>query len=254
MILPDANKLGIMTGKGATPCVYFSTDGLFMFYILLLAALVLLMYSPMWWIKRVLSKHSGERSDFPGTGGDMARHLLRIMEMDDVKVEETQIGDHYDPAARAVRLTKDKLDGRTLTGVVVAAHEVGHAIQHFHGDAMFSLRTGIAQLTMLFTRAAPIFLIAIPLLSWWNPGITRWALIAAIGSMVLGVILNLVTLPVELDASFGKALPLLQKGEYLNEQDIQSAHQILRAAAFTYVAASLASLLNLGVLARVLRR
>ena len=107
---------------------------------------------------------------------------------------------------------------------------------------------------MLFTRAAPIFLIAIPLLSWWNPGITRWALIAAIGSMVLGVILNLVTLPVELDASFGKALPLLQKGEYLSEQDMQSAHQILRAAAFTYVAASLASLLNLGVLARVLRR
>jgi Zn-dependent membrane protease YugP len=72
--------------------------------------------------------------------------------------------------------------------------------------------------------------------------------------MVLGVLLNLVTLPVEWDASFGKALPLLENGEYLSEKDMASARQILTAAALTYVAASLTSLLNLGVLARVLRR
>ena len=107
---------------------------------------------------------------------------------------------------------------------------------------------------MIFSRAAPLFLIAIPFLSWWNPAISRWALVAALGSVVLGVLLNLVTLPVEWDASFGKALPMLQNGEYLNAQDMQNAHQILRAAAFTYVAASLASLLNLGVLARILMR
>lgn len=221
---------------------------------LLLIAVVLIMYFPQWWVKRVLSRHNGERSDYPGTGGDMARHLLRIMDMNDIRVEETNIGDHYDPFAKAVRLTKDKLDGRTLTAVVVAAHEVGHAIQHRRGESLFNLRTGIARLIMIFSRAAPLLLIAVPFLSWWNPGITRWALLAALGSVVLGVLLNLITLPVEWDASFGKALPMLQNGEYLNASDMQNAHQILRAAAFTYVAASLASLLNLGVLARILMR
>ena len=122
---------------------------------LLLIAVVLIMYFPQWWVKRVLSRHNGERSDFPGTGGDMARHLLRIMDMNDIQVEETNIGDHYDPFAKAVRLTKDKLDGRTLTAVVVAAHEVGHAIQHRRGESLFNLRTGIARLTMIFSRAAP---------------------------------------------------------------------------------------------------
>lgn len=212
------------------------------------------MLAPSWWVKRVLKKHSQKRSDFPGNGGDMARHLLGLMNISDVTVEVTDSGDHYDPHARAVRLTQEKYEDRTLTGVVVAAHEVGHAIQHHRNESLFNLRSGVAVMTVVFSKAAPVFLISTPMLIWLSPAFSRWALMAAVFSMVLGVVLNLVTLPVEWDASFGKALPLLESGEYLSAQDMASARQILTAAALTYVAASLSSLLNLGVLARVLRR
>ena len=225
-----------------------------MIYILLAVGLVLLMLAPNWWVKRVLKKHSKERSDFPGNGGDMARHLLGVLNITDVSGEITESGDHYDPSARAVRLTKDKYEDRSLTGVVVAAHEVGHAIQHHRDERLFNLRSGVALMTIIFSKAAPVLLVATPLLIWLSPAFSRWALLGAIISMVLGVLLNLVTLPVEWDASFGKALPLLENGEYLSEKDMASARQILTAAALTYVAASLTSLLNLGVLARVLRR
>jgi len=225
-----------------------------MIYALIALVLLALMLLPSWWVKRVLHKHNVAREDFPGNGGDMARHLINLLDLKDVKVEATDQGDHYDPSSRTVRLTKDKLEGKTLTGIVVAAHEVGHAIQHHRNERLFNLRSGIAVLTMVFNRAAPVLLLATPFLVWLNPAFSRWSLIAALGAMVLGVLLNLITLPVEWDASFSKALPLLENGRYLNETDMASARQILTAAALTYVAASLASLLNLGVLARVLRR
>ena len=225
-----------------------------MIFAILGVLLAILMLLPNWWVKTVLRRHSGERDDFPGTGGEMAQHLLDLMDMKDVKVEVTERGDHYDPASRTVRLTKDKLEGRNLTGVVVAAHEVGHAIQHHRSESLFQLRSGLAVMTYLFNKAAPILLLVTPLLIWINPAFSRWSLLAAIGSMLLGVLLNLITLPVEWDASFGKALPVLESGQYLSPEDMVAARQILLAAALTYVAASLASLLNLGVLARVLRR
>ncbi len=225
-----------------------------MLYLVLIAIVMAIMYLPGLWVKSVLKKHSQERSDFPGNGGDMARHLLQKLNIDDVKVEVTEHGDHYDPQDRAVRLTQDNFEGRTLTGVVVAAHEVGHAIQHHSKESMFTLRGGLARLSWIVSKAAPIFLAATPLLIWINPALSRWTLIAAVGSMLVGVLVNLVTLPVEWDASFGKALPLLEEGQYLSQADMASARHILMAAAMTYVAGSLDSFLNLGVLARILRR
>jgi Zn-dependent membrane protease YugP len=79
-------------------------------------------------------------------------------------------------------------------------------------------------------------------------------LLIGVLSMALGTIVHLVTLPVELDASYGKALPLLKEGNYLHEGDLRHAQRILKAAALTYVAGSLASLLNLGRWLAVLRR
>ena len=225
-----------------------------MLFLVLVVIVMAIMYLPGLWVKSVLKKHGQERSDFPGNGADMARHLLQKLNIEDVNVEVTEHGDHYDPQDRAVRLTQDKFEGRTLTGVVVAAHEVGHAIQHHNKESMFTLRGGLARLSWIVSKAAPIFLAATPLLIWINPALSRWTLIAAVGSMLIGVLVNLVTLPVEWDASFGKALPILEEGQYLSSADMASARHILTAAAMTYVAGSLASLLNLGALARILRR
>lgn len=218
--------------------------------LLLLALLVL----PGFWVQQVLKRHSKHRPDYPGSGGDMARHLLGRLGLHDVQVEATATGDHYDPRSRTVRLTADKLDGRSLTAVVVAAHEVGHALQHARGEALFNSRTGLALLAMWMQRIAPAALLLAPLLAAVTPAASRVSLLVAVTAMLIGTLVHLVTLPVEWDASFGKALPLLKEGAYLGPADMKNARKILTAAALTYVAASLMSLLNIGRWLRYLRR
>jgi len=222
---------------------------------LLLALLVLaILILPGVWVQHVLKKHSAPRNDYPGNGGDMARHLLAKLELNDVQVEATDQGDHYDPRSKTVRLTSDKLDGKSLTAVVVAAHEVGHALQHARKEALFQSRTGFAVLAYWMQRIAPLALLLAPFLAVVAPVASRFALVVAVGAMLIGTLVHIVTLPVEWDASFGKALPLLREGEYLDERDMKAAHSILTAAALTYVAASLVSLLNIGRWLRLLRR
>src|SRR5690349_11488663 len=95
-----------------------------------LVLLFALVFGPSWWIRHVLKTHGVDRSDLPGTGGEFARHLLDEAKLEDVKVEVTNEGDHYDLNARAVRLLPDHHDGRSVAAVAIAAHEVSHAIQH----------------------------------------------------------------------------------------------------------------------------
>lgn len=225
-----------------------------MLWFILFLTLLLTLSLPGIWVQYVLKKHSGQRDDFPGNGGDMASHLLAKLAIDNVSVEETDQGDHYDPQSRAVRLTKDKLDGKSLTAVVVAAHEVGHALQHHNKETLFQTRTWLAHIAHWAQKTAPLALVVAPMLISVAPGASRWALVAAVAAMLLGTLMHFLTLPVEWDASFNKALPLLEEGNYFNPQDMQSARQILRAAAFTYVAGSLASLLNIWRWLRYLRR
>lgn len=225
-----------------------------MLWIVLGVGVLALLVLPGWWVKRVLRRHAGERPDYPGTGGDMARHLLGKLALEGVSVESTPAGDHYDPRSRSVCLTPDKLDGKSLTAVVVAAHEVGHALQHARGEPLFHSRTALAYLAIWMQRLAPAALLITPFLAFYTPSASRLALIIAVGAMLIGTLVHLATLPVEWDASFGKALPLLQDGGYLNEQDMQDARRILLAAALTYVAGSLFSLLNVWQWLRYLRR
>jgi Zn-dependent membrane protease YugP len=222
--------------------------------LLLLAAIAL----PGLWVKRVLRKYSEppDRYREQGSGAELARHLLDRFELQQVAVEITPAGDHYDPQAKAVRLTEDKFNGHSLTAITVAAHEVGHAIQDARGEPLFIHRQRLAKLAARGQQVGSLFMIAAPvvMLITRAPGLTLLFLVVAITSMLLGTVLHLLTLPVELDASFNKALPILKSGEYLHEQDLPHANRILRAAALTYVAASLASLLNLGRWLAVLRR
>ena len=106
-----------------------------------LIALVLLfaiLLGPGLWVRHVLRRYAepADRYAASGTGAEFARHLLDRLQLRDVKVETTPQGDHYDPLARAVRLSAANHDGASLTAVTVAAHEVGHAIQHaiVHSD------------------------------------------------------------------------------------------------------------------------
>jgi len=214
-----------------------------------------LVYGPQYWVGHTLRRHSAERPDFPGTGGEMAEHLVERFGLKGVGVEMTDKGDHYDPENRMVRLSQANFQGASLTAVAVAAHEVGHALQHHRGERGLALRQKLVGVAMMTDRVASVFFIAAPVLAIMlrTPAAMFGMAVIGIGLLAVRVLVHLVTLPVEYDASFNKALPILREGGYLAEDDIAGARSVLKAAAFTYVAAALTSLLNLARWIRVLR-
>ncbi len=218
-------------------------------------ALLALIFGPQWWVKREMRRHGAEREDFPGTGGELAEHLLERAGLTDVKVEVTDSGDHYDPIDRVVRLSPEIHAGRSVTAVAVAAHEVGHAIQHRDGDRLFLARIRMAQLAQKLEIGAAILFATAPLVLAFVRSPVIAVVQVAVALLLLGsrLAIHVVTLPMEFDASFGKALPVLSGGGYLHENDVPAARSVLRAAALTYVASALVTLLDLTRLIRILR-
>lgn len=210
---------------------------------------------PQLWVQHTIRRHSTDRPDLQGTGGELARHLLNRFDLPNVKVEVTDKGDHYDPSDKTVRLLKQHYDGRSLSAVAVAAHEVSHAIQDAGGERKLALRQQLAQLAMWTDKLAGVFFIAAPILAVAVRTPLALAALVGIGVALLGVrvLVTIVTLPVEFDASFGKALPILKDGKYVDEADMPAVRGVLRAAALTYVAGALISLVNLARWVRLLR-
>lgn len=215
--------------------------------------LLALVVAPEFWVASVLHRHSKPRPNLPGTGGEFARHLLDGMKLSHVKVEETEQGDHYHPLAKAVRLKPEHFHGRSLTAIVVAAHEVGHAMQDATGYAPLQTRTRLAHSVEYLQRIGMLLVFASPLIAIVirHPIGLAFGVVAGVIMNVSAVIMHVITLPVEFDASFNRALPLLKYGRYLPSEDMGPARHILTAAAYTYVAAALISLINIG---RWLRR
>ena len=203
-------------------------------------------FGPQLWIRRVLAQHGGERPDFPGTGAELARHLLDEAGLQAVPVEETDKGDHYDPQTRTVRLLPQHHDGRSVAAVAIAAHEVSHAVQHARGEPSFARRVALVGRLIWVERIAGGMLLLAPIVFMLVKSPALLALEIAAGVALLGVrvVVHAVTLPVEFDASFGKALPVLERGRYLSGADVPAARSVLRAAAWTYVAAALMTLLD----------
>ena len=219
---------------------------------LLLLALV---FGPQLWVKRVLRQHGADRPDLPGTGAELARHLLDEADLQSVTVEKTDLGDHYDPEAHAVRLLPQHHDGRSVAAVAVAAHEVSHAVQHARGETAFMRRLELVRSLVWVERIASGILMLAPIvfIVVRSPALVALQVIAGIALLGIRVVVHATTLPVEFDASFGKALPVLVRGRYLGAGDMPAARSVLKAAAYTYVAAALASLLDVARWFRILR-
>jgi len=219
---------------------------------LLLLALV---FGPQLLVKRVLRQHGADRPDLPGTGAELARHLLDEANLQSVTVEKTDLGDHYDPDAHAVRLLPQHHDGRSVAAVAVAAHEVSHAVQHARGETAFMRRLELVRSLVWVERIAGVVLMLTPivLIVVRSPALAILQVIAGIALLGIRVVVHATTLPVEFDGSFGKALPVLVRGRYLGAGDMQAARRVLKAAAYTYVAAALASLLDVARWFRILR-
>lgn len=220
-----------------------------------LAGLIAIVVLPQLWVRFTIGRHAKDRPDLQGTGAELARHLLDRFDLTDVKVEPTDRGDHYDPEDRTVRLLRQHHDGQSLSAVAIAAHEVGHAIQHARGERWLALRQSLARLAARTDRLAAVFFIAAPFLGLLARTPIAFLAVAGVGIALLAVrvVVDLVTLPVEFDASFSKALPILREGRYIDEQDMPAVKGVLRAAAFTYLAGALIALVNLARWIRVLR-
>ena len=208
--------------------------------------LLALLFGPQLWVRRVLAKHGADRPDLPGTGAELARHLLDEADLHGVKVEPTDKGDHYDPEAQAVRLLPQHHDGRSVAAVAVAAHEVSHAVQHARGEPAFARRFKLVSKLVWIERTAIGILLLAPVvfILLKSPVLLVLQIVAAVLVLAIRVLVHFVTLPVEFDASFGKALPVLTRGRYLSAGDLPAARSVLKAAAFTSVAAALATLLD----------
>lgn len=223
--------------------------------LLVLGIAFALAFLPQMWIRGVIRQHAKERADFAGTGGEFARHVLDGMGLYHVVVEETKLGDHYDPEAKAVRLLPEHFGKRSLSAVVIAAHEVGHAMQDATGYAPLLARTRMARQAHYVEKFGSVVMLAAPVMMLLSKSPHIMLMQMACGVLILAstVLMHMVTLPVEFDASYRRALPLLKAGNYVSDRDLGSARQLLRAAAFTYVAAAAVSLLDVMRWIRVLR-
>jgi len=215
-----------------------------------------IVFGPGIWVQRVLAKYSAPEDRYAGSGAQLARHLLDRHGLQAVKVEETAQGDHYDPNDKAVRLTPDKYAGHSLTAITVAAHEVGHALQDADGYGPLKLRTHLVRASQKFEKLGAGILMISPFIGALTraPGLGIVMFLAGLLTLGSTTVVHLVTLPTELDASFQRALPLLEKYHILKGADESHARRLLQAAALTYVSASLMSLLNIARWWAILRR
>lgn len=223
--------------------MYF--DPMFMVISLVGAVLVAI---PQFWLKSVFAKYNEMPASRGKTGADVAREILRSNQVNDVTVEEVpgELSDHYDPGAKAVRLSTNNYRGHSIAAVAVAAHEVGHAIQHATGYYPVVVRSTLAPVVNIGANLGPILLMIALGLGFTGHMMPEWAYMLAwvgLGLFSLGFLFHLVTLPVEINASM-RAIQILSNGYYLSTDEIPGGKKVLTAAAMTYVAVALYSLIQ----------
>ena len=194
--------------------------------LIILAVVLSLAVLPQMWVRRVIDQHAAERADFPGTGGEFARHILDEMKLGHVKVEETKLGDHYDPDDKAVRLLPQHFNGRSLSAVVIAAHEAGHAMQDATAYPPLQARTRLAKQAIRVEKVGAVVMLVAPIVTVLAKSPHIFIIQAFMGMMILAmsIVMHAVTLPVEFDASFRRALPVLKAGRYIGARDLSLIH------------------------------
>jgi Zn-dependent membrane protease YugP len=225
-------------------------------WLVIALVLLVLIIGPGLWVQTVMNRYREPAHRYGRTGGQTARQLLDALGLRNVVTEITEHGDHYDPVAKAVRLTADNFNGRSLTAVTIAAHEVGHALQDARAFAPLRMRTQLVRWVAPIEKigAGMLMLAPLALAVTRSPALSLVGLVGGMLTLGTGVVVHFLTLPTELDASFGRALPLLQNRGLVYREDLPRARLLLTAAAFTYVAVALQSLLNVARWWAILRR
>lgn len=216
-------------------------------YLLLAAPGILLGLYAQFRVKSTFTRFSQVGTARGYTGAEIAAAILRSKGISGVRIEATPgfLSDHYDPTSRTLRLSPDVYEGRSVSAAGVAAHEVGHAIQHAEAYAFLKMRSNIVPVLNITSRMAmPAIMIGFALASFSRSSIGSTLILLGIVLFAVTVVFQLITLPVEFDAS-RRALVAMDEGRLVLPQELEGAREVLKAAALTYVAAAVASLLQL---------
>lgn len=223
--------------------------------LLVIIIVMVLLFGPYAWAQYVLNRYRRDEY-FSGNGFELARVLLEDQDLQDVAVVEARAGDHYDPQKKVIGLTQARCGNKSLTAVVVAAHEVGHALQDRDAYPPLRTRTRLVSVAARAERLGAVLMMAVPVIALVTrvPSTGVLLFLGGLATLCIPLLVHLVTLPAEFDASFRRALPLLRKGPFIPARDVPAARRILLACALTYVAGALVQLLNVWRWIRVLRR
>ena len=225
-----------------------------MYYLVLVVPMIIL---SMWASARVNSsfkKYSKVSTRRNLTASEAARQILDQNGLHNVRIESISgnLTDHYDPKSNVIRLSDSVRNSTSVAAVGVAAHEAGHAVQHAEGYSFIKIRNSLVPVANLGSKLSmPLIIIGLVLMGAESVFGTTMVY-AGILLFSLAVLFQIVTLPVEFDAS-NKAIKVLGEGGYLYEDEVKDVKKVLGAAAMTYVAAaatSIAQLLRLILIAR----
>tara|TARA_X000000950_G_C13711710_1_gene576486 strand:+ start:178 stop:852 length:675 start_codon:yes stop_codon:yes gene_type:complete len=202
---------------------------LFLFFFFIISII------PVVWINYVFKQNDKILPNMPFNGHEFGYQLIKEYKLKDVKLEKTLIGDHYDLEKKKVKVHEDRLNRKSLTSISIVCHEIGHAIQHAEDYSPLTTRAKLVKNTQWINKISTLIIYTgLPVIfATGSFSLIKICISVILLSMFIGLCVHLITLEVELDASFNKAFPILKRK--IPQVYHDSCYTILRAAAFTYV-------------------
>ena len=196
--------------------------------IIYLSLLLFLFFAPVIWLNYVFKKNDKILINMPFNGLEFGNNILNELGLNNVKIEQSLIGDHYDLLEKKVKVSESRLSKKSLTAISVVCHEIGHAIQHNENYKPLEQRTKIVKNTAWISQlGSGLLLMGFPtIFATGSFSLMKICLVFVLISLFIGIIVHLVTLEVEFDASFKKALPILKEKVCKN---IDKCHGIILA-------------------------
>lgn len=218
-----------------------------LYFVILAPALILSVWA-QFKVKGAVKKWSAVANTSGMTGAQAARRILDYSGLYDVRVEGSQghLSDHYDPGDKVLRLSPDIYGRNSVAAVGIAAHEAGHALQHANNYAPLKLRSAIVPTARFGSWLSfPLIIGGFMLMFFGMPTLGHWAALAGVVFFGATVVFQLVTLPVEFDASSRAKKVVADLGIIQHQEEALGVNKVLSAAAMTYVAAAVSALLTL---------
>ena len=206
---------------------------------------VLLTLTPVVWVNYIFKKNDNILPNMPFNGHEFGEQIIKELKLHNVRFEKTLIGDHYDLDEKKVKVHEDRFNRKSLTSLSVICHEIGHAIQHAQNYKPLVTRTKLVKNTQWINKISMslIYLVLPIILATGFASLIKFCVLIILASSLISVIIHLITLEVELDASFNKAFPIIQKKIPKVYHD--SCRSVLKAAALTYVVGVFKNLVSL---------